>query len=57
MSNDLKSYQKELKAIGTYMSKLQASCSIKGPSYAEKKAKREEELKSLKEALKYLASE
>jgi len=57
MTNDLKSYQKELKAIGTYMEKLQASCTIKGPSYAEKKAKREEELKSLKEALKYLSSQ
>jgi len=51
MQNDLKSYERELLAIDTYMAKLKASCIVKGPSYEEKKAKREEELKSLKEAL------
>jgi len=56
MKNDLKSYEQELSAINTYLEKLRASCSIKGPSYTEKKAKREAELTSLKEALAYLAS-
>lgn len=56
MKNDLKSYKQELSAIDTYLEKLKASCSIKGPSYAEKKAKRDAELTSLKEALSYLAS-
>merc|ERR1719235_1948607 len=41
MTNDLKSYQKELVAIDTYLDKLQGSCIVKGPSYEEKKAKRE----------------
>jgi len=56
MANDLRSYEKELTAISTYMDKLKASCTIKGPSYAEKKAKRDAELKSLKEALTFLTS-
>lgn len=51
MSNDLKSYEKELKAIDSYMAQLKASCIVKGPSYAEKKARREAELAGLKEAL------
>jgi hypothetical protein len=54
MKNDLKSYKKELLAINNYMDKLKASCIVKGPTYAEKKAKREETLKSLREALTYL---
>jgi len=54
MSNDLKSYQKELTAIDGYMEKLKTSCSVKGPSYEEKKERRDNELKSLKEALTYL---
>jgi hypothetical protein len=51
MANDLKSYQNEVTAIDTYMDKLKASCIVKGPSYAERKARREAELTSLKEAL------
>merc|ERR1719456_1156413 len=54
MTNDLKSYEKELTAIDTYMDKLKASCIVKAPSYAEKKERREAELKSLKEALEFL---
>jgi len=57
MTNDLKSYQKELKAVDEYMEKLKASCIVKGPSYAEKKERREQELASLKEALTYLKSQ
>jgi len=57
MTNDLKSYEKELTAIDTYMDKLKASCIVKGPSYSERKERREEELKSLKEALEYLKGE
>lgn len=56
MRNDLKSYEKELAAINTYMDKLKASCVVQGPSYEERKSKREEELKSLKEALATLSS-
>jgi len=56
MKNDLKSYQNELSAIDTYIGKLKASCIVKGPSYAEKKAKRASELSSLKDAYKFLKS-
>jgi len=56
MKNDLKSYKKELSAIDSYMDKLQASCIVQGPSYAERKAKREAELQSLKEALEAIQS-
>jgi hypothetical protein len=57
MKNDLKSYEQELSAVDSYMSKLKASCIIKGPSYQEKAAKRDAALKSLKEALSMLMSE
>jgi len=57
MTNDLKSYKTELVAIDNYMEKLRASCIVKGPSYEEKKAQRESELKSLKEALTFLVSQ
>jgi hypothetical protein len=54
MKNDLKSYQKELLAINNYMAKLKSSCVVKAPTYAERKAKRDATLKSLKEALTFL---
>jgi hypothetical protein len=54
MKNDLKSYEKELMAINSYMDKLKASCIVKGPSYEERKQAREAKLASLKEALTYL---
>jgi len=57
MKNDLKSYEKELTAIESYLEKLKASCVVKGPSYEEKKARREAELTSLKEALTFLAGQ
>merc|ERR1719329_1980140 len=57
MTNDLKSYEKESTAIDNYLDKLKASCIVKGPSYAERKERRENELRSLKEALHYLKNE
>jgi hypothetical protein len=54
MKNDLKSYEKELLAIDSYMEKLKASCIVKGPTYEERKASREAKLKSLQDALTYL---
>merc|ERR1719498_1951555 len=54
MTNDMKSYENEKTAIDNYMEKLKASCIVKGPSYAERKERREAELRSLKEALTYL---
>jgi len=55
MKNDLQSYEKELSAVDSYMDKLKASCIVRGPSYEEKKSKREAELKSLKEALSIIS--
>lgn len=56
MKNDLKSYKKELANIEAYMAELKESCSVQGPTYEERKAKREAELASLKEALDALQS-
>lgn len=56
MKNDLKSYEQELTAVNSYMSKLEVSCTL-GITYEERKAKREDELKSLKETLSILLSE
>lgn len=53
-STDLKSEQKELAAVLSYLKELQAACTIKPDSYAERKARREAALKGLKEALTYL---
>jgi len=55
MKNDLKNYEKESAAVDSYMDKLKASCIVRGPSYEERKSKREAELKSLKEALSIIA--
>ncbi|CAE7640640.1 unnamed protein product [Symbiodinium sp. CCMP2592] len=49
-NEDLASYQKEIKALSTYLEELATSCSVKGLSFEERKAKREEQLASLKEA-------
>lgn len=57
MRNDLKSSEKELSAITSYMEKLKASCIVAGPSYEERDAKRKEELASLKDVLAVLRSE
>jgi chromosome segregation ATPase len=55
LKDDLSSSQKELTAAQDYYQKLVPKCVDKGPSYEERKAKREEEVKSLTEALEALA--
>jgi len=56
MKNDLKSYKQELSAVNSYMSKLKVSCTL-GITYQERKAKRQDKLKSLKDCLSILLSE
>jgi len=56
-NSDLKSYQKELDAVLAYITELKATCTIKGDSYDERKARREKELDSLKNALDFLRAE
>lgn len=55
--NDLKSYQKELEAVVSYLDELKSTCTIKGGSYDERQARREKELSSLREAVQYLNGE
>jgi len=52
--NDLKSYEKELEAVVSYLAQLKSTCTIKGDSYDERQGRREKELASLKDALKFL---
>jgi hypothetical protein len=47
----------ELDAVLTYLDKLKPQCETKVMSYADKKAKREQEIAGLKEALTILSSE
>jgi chromosome segregation ATPase len=47
---------KELDAVLTYLDKLKPQCETKVMSYAERKAKREEEIEGLKEALEILSA-
>lgn len=56
METDLKSSEKELQNLGTYMDKLKSSCMIEATAanYEAKKLKREELLKSLNEVLAYV---
>lgn len=51
---DKDSYQKELAAINDYMEKLKGDCIAKAEPYEDRKAAREKELASLKDALTYL---
>merc|ERR1719158_273219 len=51
---DLKGVKEELSAALAYYEKLKPSCVDAGESYAERVARREEEIDSLKEALKIL---
>jgi hypothetical protein len=55
--HDLKGVTEELEAALTYYEKLKPSCISQGESYAERVARREEEIDSLKEALKILNGE
>ena len=54
---DLNNTSKELKAAQDYFDKLKPSCVDSGVTYEERVARREEEIQSLKEALKILAGE
>merc|ERR1719463_38709 len=54
---DLKSTQKELDAALKYFDKLKPSCLDAGVDFAERSARREEEIASLKDALKILGEE
>jgi len=54
---DLKSTQKELNAALKYFDKLKPSCLDAGVDFAERSARREEEIASLKDALKILGEE
>jgi hypothetical protein len=54
---DLKGTQEELDAALAYYDKLKPSCVDSGVSYDDRVARREEEIQSLKEALKILAGE
>jgi len=54
---DLKSYQKELDAVGEYLEQLKSSCIARSEPYEDRKARREAELQSLKDALDYLNGE
>lgn len=53
-SEDIKMVSKELDAVMEYLDKLKPQCETKAMTYEEKKAKREEEIEGLKEALAIL---
>jgi septal ring factor EnvC (AmiA/AmiB activator) len=55
--NDLKGTEKELQSALFYYEKLKPSCVDAGVSYEDRVAKREEEIESLKTALKILSGE
>merc|ERR1719191_1253807 len=54
---DLKSTQKELNAALAYFDKLKPACLDAGVDFAERTARREEEIASLKDALKILGED
>merc|ERR1719263_173688 len=54
LERDLKGEQKEAKAVEEYLKSLHSSCTIMGPTYEERKARREQELEGLKDALQVL---
>merc|ERR1719230_2054417 len=51
LKQDLSGYEKELEAVNVYIEKLTPSCTTQGDTAEERKARREEEIKSLQEAL------
>jgi len=57
LSSDLETEQSELAAVNTYYAKVKDRCIAKPESYEERAAKREAEIKGLKEALNVLESE
>jgi uncharacterized phage infection (PIP) family protein YhgE len=54
---DVEATDKELSAVMTYLEKLRESCVVKPMSYAERKARRENEIQALHEALDILAGD
>mmetsp|Transcript_75643 Transcript_75643/g.133494 ORF Transcript_75643/g.133494 Transcript_75643/m.133494 type:complete len:766 (+) Transcript_75643:109-2406(+) len=52
---DLASYNKEIQAVNEYIAQLEQQCSVAGDSYQERMQKRNQQLSSLKEALKELS--
>merc|ERR1719161_1874461 len=54
-NEDLKMVPKELDAVMSYLDKLKPQCEMKAMTYEEKKAKRQEEIEGLKEALALLS--
>jgi hypothetical protein len=57
LSSDLETEQSELAAVNTYYAKVKDRCIAKPESYEERAAKRDAEIKGLKEALNVLESE
>lgn len=56
-SKDVRSNEDELAAAERYYEKLVSQCVAKGTSYEDRKAEREQEIQSLKEALKMLSTD
>merc|ERR1719409_808725 len=57
LRSDLEGYTKELEAVDAYIEKLTPSCTTQGDTAEERKARREEEIRSLQEALQILNDE
>jgi len=57
ISQDKEVVDTELASVNEYMAKLEEMCAPKQESYEERKARREQEIAGLKEALKILESE
>merc|ERR1719146_195612 len=55
LSSDKDGLTGELDAVLAYLDKLKPQCEVKVPSYAERKAAREQEIEGLKNALDILA--
>jgi chromosome segregation ATPase len=56
LSSDKEALTGELDAVLAYLDKLKPQCEVKVPSYAERKAAREQEIEGLKNALEVLAA-
>merc|ERR550537_2145973 len=54
LSSDKEGLSGELDAVLAYLDKLKPQCETKGPTYAERKAAREQEIEGLKSALEIL---
>merc|ERR1719252_30642 len=56
LGSDKEGIQSELDAVDEYLAKLKPQCETKAPSYAERKARRDQEIEGLKVALDTLAA-